>query len=114
MKIYDKLVRDKIPEVIAADNNKKCVTRILSDEQYLKELDKKLFEEMQEYLNSGDIEELADIAEVMFAILKAKGFTREQLEDTRIKKAEKRGGFDKKIFLISVDEGTDDRTGNKS
>jgi len=105
MKIYNKLVRNKIPEVIAADN-KTCNTEILSDEVFLEELDKKLLEEVKEYLSCGDIEELADIEEVVEAILKAKNITRQQLESIRFEKAEKRGGFDKKIFLISVSENS--------
>lgn len=104
MKIYNKLVRDNIPEIIASDNNKKCKTEILSDMRYLEELNKKLLEETLEYLHSSETEELADIEEVIIAILKAKGITKEALENLRIEKAQKRGGFDKKIFLISVDE----------
>lgn len=102
--IYNKLVRNNIPELIALDNNKTCNTEILSDNRYLEELNKKLLEETQEYLKSGNIEELADIEEVIIAISKSKGISREQLERIRAAKAEKRGGFDKKVFLISVEE----------
>ena len=98
MKIYNKLVRDKIEEIMIA-NGAKPITRILSDEEYLKELDKKLLEEVKEYLESGEIEELADIEEVILAILNAKGQTKENLEEIRKKKVLKRGAFNKKLFL---------------
>ena len=98
MKLYNKLVRDKIEEIMIA-NGAKPITRILSDEEYLKELDKKLLEEVKEYLESGEIEELADIEEVILAILNAKGQTKENLEEIRKKKVLKRGAFNKKLFL---------------
>ena len=98
MKIYNKLVRDNIPNIMI---NKGCkpVTRILNDEEYLNELNKKLLEEVNEYLEDNNIEELADIMEVFNSILKAKGISQEQLEDTRLEKANKRGSFNEKIFL---------------
>lgn len=102
MKIYNKLVRDKIEEIMIT-NGAKPITRILSDEEYLKELDKKLLEEVKEYLESGEIEELADIEEVILAILNAKGQTKENLEEIRKKKVLKRGAFNKKIFLERED-----------
>lgn len=74
MKIYNKLVRDKIPEIIE-NNNEICKIRILSNEEYLAELNKKIQEEMKEYLESGDIEELADLEEVLRAILDLKNCT---------------------------------------
>ena len=104
MKIYNKLVRDKIPEIIAK-NNEHCRTRRLNDEEYLLELNKKLQEEMKEYLDSGNIEELADLEEVLRAILDVKKVSYEEFETIRLKKVEKRGAFRKKIFLESVDNG---------
>ena len=98
MKIYNKLVRDNIPEIMIK-NNAKPVTRILSDEEYLIELNKKLLEEVKEYLESGEIEELADIEEVIIAILNAKNTTKDNLEEIRQTKVKKRGAFNKKIFL---------------
>lgn len=98
MKIYNKLVRDNIEEIMIK-NGAKPVTRILNDEEYLSELNKKLFEEVQEYLESGEIEEIADIEEVILAILKVKGITRDNLEEIRKDKVSKRGAFDNKIFL---------------
>ena len=98
MKIYNKLVRDNIPEIMIK-NKAKPVTRILSDEEYLIELNKKLLEEVKEYLESGEIEELADIEEVIIAILNAKNTTKDNLEEIRQTKVKKRGAFNKKIFL---------------
>lgn len=102
-KEINKLVRDKIPSIITS-SKKKCKTEILSDERYLEELDKKLLEEVHEYLESGDTEELADIQEVLLAILNAKNITSEQFEIIRASKAEERGAFSNKIYLISVED----------
>lgn len=98
MKLYNKLVRDNIPEIMIK-NGANPVTRILNEEEYLKELNKKLSEEVQEYLESEDIEELADIEEVIISILNTKNKTREQLEQIRKDKSSKRGSFGKRIFL---------------
>ena len=102
MKTYNKLVRDKIAQIIAS-NNEHPTTRVLNDEEYLKELNIKMQEELKEYLESGDVEELADLEEVLRAILKVKGVTYEQFEEIRNKKVEKRGAFDDKIFLEYVE-----------
>lgn len=104
MKIYNKLVRDKIPEIIANDNGKSCKIRIMQDDEYLTALNQKMQEELEEYLESGEVEELADLEEVLRAILKVKKATYEEFENTRMSKVEKRGAFDKKIFLESADE----------
>lgn len=102
MKIYNKLVRDNIEEIMIK-NGAKPVTRILNDEEYLAELNKKISEEVNEYLESGEVEELADIEEVILAILKTKAISRDKLEQIRKDKASKRGHFDKKIFLERED-----------
>lgn len=101
MKTYNKLVRDKIPAIIVA-NNEICKVRVLSNEEYLSELNKKLKEEVSEYLESGEIEELADIEEVLRAILDAKDYSHDEFEKIRLSKAEKRGTFKEKIFLETV------------
>ena len=100
-KTYNKLVRDKIPKIIE-DSGNTCTTRILSDEEYIDMLDKKLNEECAEYQADKNIEELADMLEVIYAIAKAKGTSIEELEKVRLEKAEKRGGFDEKILLIET------------
>ncbi len=104
VKTYNKLVRDRIPEIIEAKGDK-CKIEILSDEDYLKMLDAKLDEELSEYHKDQNIEELADLLEVIHAAAVARGYTLGQLEAVRAKKAKERGGFESKILLISVDSG---------
>ena len=104
MKIYNKLVRDKIPDIIKSDN-KTCLTKVLDDEEYLSSLNTKLQEEMKEYLESGKVEELADLEEVLRAILDVKKVSYEDFEKIRLDKVSKRGAYKKKIFLESVDDG---------
>ena len=100
---YNKLVRDRIPEIIEA-SGKSCVTEILSDEAYLRLVDAKLDEELAEYRSDQNIEELADLLEVIYAAAMARGYTLEQLESVRAAKAEKRGAFANKILLKEVIE----------
>ena len=102
-KIYNKLVRDRIPEIIKADGNI-CVTEVLPDDRYLQMLDVKLDEELAEYQESKSLEELADLLEVMRAVVKARSWTWEQLKQVRREKAAKRGGFAQKILLKEVIE----------
>lgn len=101
--IYNKLVRDLIPDIIALDG-KSAITRMLSDDEFKTELDNKLLEEVGEYLESNDIEEIADILEVLMAIIKLKGFSYIDVENVMKEKANKRGGFMKKIYLEEVKE----------
>ena len=101
--VYNKLVRDKIPEIIENDG-KTCTCSILSDEEYLKKLDEKLGEELAEYQESKSMEELADLLEVMRAVAAARGSSIEEVEKIRQEKARKRGGFEKKILLEKVVE----------
>ena len=100
---FNKLVRDKIPEIIEY-NGKTCSIEILSDDEYIKMLDTKLDEELAEYHKDQNIEELADLIEVIYAAAKARGYTHEELEKVRAEKASKRGGFEKKILLKEVIE----------
>ena len=102
-KVYQKLVRDRIPEIIEADG-KTCVIETLSDSRYLEMLDAKLAEELAEYQESKSLEELADLLEVMRAVVQARGWTWEQLEQVRQEKPAQRGGFEKKILLKEVIE----------
>ena len=101
MQSYHKLVRDRIPEIIENDG-KKCVCETLSDEDYISLLDQKLNEELAEYQESKSLEELADLLEVVQAVVKARGWTLEELEQVRADKASKRGRFEKKILLKEV------------
>ena len=98
---YNKLVRDRIPEIIEA-SGKRCVCSTLSDEEYLAKLDEKLNEELAEYQESKSMEELADLLEVIRAVAAARGSSVEEVEAIRRNKAAKRGGFEKKILLTEV------------
>ncbi len=103
VKKYNKLVRDKIPEIIE-NEGKTCTISILSEADYIKMLDAKLDEELAEYHRDGSIEELADLMEVIYSVAKAKGCSENELEKIRNEKTSKRGSFDKKILLIEVSE----------
>ena len=102
-KTYNKLVRDKIPEIIKKAG-KKCNTKILDDKEYLEFLDQKLNEECTEYQESKEIEEVVDILEVLQNIAKARGYSWAEVENIRKEKVEKRGSFNDKIFLEDVIE----------
>ena len=108
IKTYNKLVRDRIPEIIEADG-KTCTWKSLSEEAYLQLLDEKLNEELAEYQESKSLEELADLLEVMQSVVRARGWTLEKLEQLRADKATRRGGFEKRILLISVRKKEDYR-----
>ena len=98
---YNKLIRDRIPEIIAK-NGQTARVRVLTDEEYLTKLDEKLGEELAEYLADGNIEELADLLEVIYAAALARGTTAEQLDAICRKKAEERGAFAEKLLLEEV------------
>lgn len=104
---YQKLVRDNIPKIIE-ENSEKPIVRILDDEEYKRELLKKLVEESNETLESiNDKEELmkeiGDVQEVISAIINAFELSVDDIDVLRLKRKEKRGGFEKKIFLDSVE-----------
>lgn len=98
---YDKIVRDRIPDIITA-NGKHPRTRTLSGREYSERLAHKLVEEAEEFVASGNIEELTDVLEVMLAILEDQGVGWEALESLRAAKRAARGGFQQKILLIEV------------
>lgn len=98
MKIYNKLVRDKITEIIEADG-RVAKYKILDDNEYRQELNKKLQEEVKEYLEDNNVEELADIVEVIYGILNSMNVSIQEFEKVRINKQEKRGAFEKRIYL---------------
>ena len=100
---YHKAIRDKIPEIIKKDGYS-CNVKTLSDEEFLVEIEKKLSEEVAEYQNDKNPEELADIIEVIYRIAEMRGFSKEELEKIRLEKAKKRGKFDKNLFLIDTDK----------
>lgn len=92
-----KLVRDRIPQIIR-DAGKTPIIRVLEQEEYLDELDKKLNEEVAEYQNDKSIEEMADVLEVLFAICEARGYSIDALMQVKEDKCKQRGGFKEKIF----------------
>lgn len=98
--VYNKLVRDKIPEIIEAEGE--CPRfRILSRQEYSGLLEEKLDEEVREFHQDHNLEELADILEVVYALTEDLGHSREELLEACRIKHEKRGGFRDRIFLIS-------------
>lgn len=101
-KVYNKLVRDKIPEIIEADG-KSAKTHVLNNEDYLQELINKLFEEFEEFKADNSVDELADIQEVLLAIADALDIAPSELAHTMAEKAVERGAFKKRIYLESVE-----------
>ena len=107
MPTYNKLVRDKILEIIEA-NGSQYSARVLNEEELLKEVKAKMVEEALEFEKADDkkeaIEELADILELVYAAISSLGISYEDLEEVRHQKREKRGGFDQAIYLIDVED----------
>ena len=101
---YDKLVRDKIPAIIESDG-KTAMTDRISPENMQAALDRKLQEEVKEYLESHSVEEMADVLEVFHGIAFHAGIDWSRIEAERLRKKEERGGFEKGIRLIEVREG---------
>jgi predicted house-cleaning noncanonical NTP pyrophosphatase (MazG superfamily) len=99
--IFQKLVRDNIPDIIGK-NGDRAIVRRLSESEYKVELDKKLLEETNEYLAAGNTEELADIVEVIHAILALNGIGLDRFEEIRLRKRSKNGGFENRLYLESV------------
>ena len=98
---YNKAVRDKIPEIIV-NSGKKCRIVTLPDDKFLIEMEKKLSEEVNEYLENRSKNELADILEVVYRIAELKGITREELERIREDKGKTNGMFSKNYFLVET------------
>lgn len=98
MKVYDKLVRDRIPEIIEASGNK-CEIEVVSDEVALEYLYKKLNEEVGELLEDKNLDEIADCLEVLFAIGAKYGYSEDEVLGRRNEKKLERGGFDDNLVL---------------
>lgn len=94
-------MRDRIPEIIK-EKGENPVTHVANDNEYWEKLKDKLWEEVDEFSESSNEEELADIFEVINAICEFKGFDRQYLEKVRKKKVEERGAFKEKIILDKV------------
>ena len=104
--MYNKLVRDNIPDIIRA-NGEEPIVHVLDEADYKSELERKLLEEANEVIESGGIDriyELADLMEVVHALLELEEKTMEDVENARVEKASKRGGFTKRLYLEEVKE----------
>ncbi|MDM8526778.1 nucleoside triphosphate pyrophosphohydrolase [Anaerolineales bacterium HSG24] len=98
---YNKLIRDLIPDLIAAHGNQAQI-QVLEEAAYVTALRQKLYEEVAEFDESGEVEELADILEVVYALAQQMGIERADLEAIRREKATRRGGFAKRLFLVET------------
>ncbi|MGE7846058.1 nucleoside triphosphate pyrophosphohydrolase [Bacillus cereus] len=105
MPTYNKLIRNKIPQIIKS-NGKTLTTRLLNEDEYIEELCKKTQEELTEYIEAKTkphkLEELSDLLELINALAEHEGATLEEINKIRKKKAEERGGFSDRVFLIEV------------
>lgn len=110
---YNKLVRDKIPQNIQV-LGKKCNYYVLEEEKYKEELDKKLLEESNEFIADHSIEEMADLIEVIESIKKSHNLENEEIEKVRLEKKAKKGGFEKKLYLVEVEEEVGNEVENKN
>jgi predicted house-cleaning noncanonical NTP pyrophosphatase (MazG superfamily) len=99
---YNKAIRDKIPEIIKL-SGKNCDVKKLNDSEFLAQLEKKLVEELAEYQESKNVEELADMLEVIYRISELKGITSDELDCIKNEKSKKRGKFDDNLFLVDTD-----------
>ncbi len=103
-RIYNKLVRDCVPDAIVAGGDA-CVHCVIDDhERFIDALDEKLDEELVEYQISKDMAKLADVLEVIHAIAEARGSSFDELDRLRLEKRERRGGFTKKYLLEEIHE----------
>lgn len=101
---YNKLVRDRIPENINKKPGKTCKYKILNDDEYLKELNRKVIEEANEFIEENSIEELGDLIEVIKAIMEVKCYSVEQIKEAMENKRDIKGAFSNKIYLEYVEE----------
>ena len=101
---YNKLVRDKIPKNINSMEGRNATWRIMDDDEYIKELNKKLLEEAHEFIEENAVEELADVMEVIQSIMRIKNISYEELKNVQQIKREKKGGFSNKIYLVEVEQ----------
>lgn len=107
MPVYNKLVRDYIPEIIE-QSGKSYKTKVLIEEAYVEALKRKLQEEVTEYsdtkTNREAVEELGDILEIIHALAAQHGSSIEEVNEKRLEKARSRGAFDNRILLIDVED----------
>ena len=111
--IYNKLVRDKIPQRISKVEGKKANYKILNEKQYMDELNKKVIEEAHEFIEENSVEELGDLMEVISTIMKIKNITTKDVRKAMEEKRDKKGGFNNKIYLIDVEQENRDKKEEK-
>lgn len=100
---YNKLVRNRIPEIIAKDGKTVTFRMLNNNEEYIKALHDKLDEEVAEFHKEPTVEELIDIVEVAIALADEMGYNSMQFMRQRMEKEEFNGNFSKRIFLESVE-----------
>ena len=100
-RVYQKLVRDNIPDIIR-ESGEIPVVRTLDDEEYALCLQKKLREEVEEFLAESSLDELSDILEVLDALANLQGWTDGEIQKTRRDKAEARGAFRERVYMEKV------------
>ncbi|MBD3842473.1 MAG: nucleoside triphosphate pyrophosphohydrolase, partial [Campylobacterales bacterium] len=104
---YNKLVRDKIPQIIMQEG-KRFKLNSISKGEFNSELKNKLIEEVEEYINTANnqdaLEELADVLEVITALAECHESTMDEIESTRVENRESKGGFEEKVFLVHVED----------
>jgi len=99
----DKLVRDKIPEIIK-ESGRNPITHIADDSEHWNRLRDKLLEEVKEFIEDGDEkEEIADIFEVLYAIMDFRNINKQEVEELRVNKEKEKGGFKEKIVLDRIE-----------
>jgi predicted house-cleaning noncanonical NTP pyrophosphatase (MazG superfamily) len=103
MKVHNKLVRDRIPHIIAGNGGVAQTRQLTSDKEYIEALLLKLIEEAREAQQSPSVEELADVSEVIDALLVALNITPEELRAVQQAKADKNGRFMERTFLVSTE-----------
>lgn len=103
MKVYKKAVRDSIPQIIQEAGKRYEYTR-LQDEEFLPHMEQKLQEELHEYYHTKEVEELADLLEVIYRIASLKGISAEKLDRMRMNKKNTKGGFEMNYFLLQAEE----------
>lgn len=101
---FIKLVRDKVPQLIKQAGKKPIIETVEDDAEFLLYLERKLDEEVQEYHESRDPEELADILEVVMTIAETRGIRYCDLMDMTVKKGLKNGRFSSRTLLVRIDE----------
>jgi predicted house-cleaning noncanonical NTP pyrophosphatase (MazG superfamily) len=104
VKVYNKLIRDKISQIIE-QSGKQALIEEVSGKEYIELLNAKLGEELQEYLDSQSVEELADFVEVVYAILEHKDISLQEFESIRQQKVNEKGAFKDKLLLKEVSDG---------